>query len=437
MVPNNEQEATAEHDERSALLETYKALHDEHRALLRAELDDLAERHVEERKTESAGIEADKETWLATQEAPEEAHASLWALEKARRLEPTDKRHESERQDTVDGMPAPPAWPAWLREQDNETARTLLAEIEAENEAGRGNGIEGDASKRLTPMSLEGIEGRWNEKREEVEYRRGEAPVFTDKGPRIEMAASEEQDIEAALRLAEQKFEPGSALTLTGDDAFKDTAARTAARLGLAIKNPELQAAWEEERNRLGLPLSLDPDISLRNTIRSDMGSVAVKLTGELARQAGGNEAGTLEWSMQHADWLAARADLAQSDSATRIALMRAGDHGLVSLSDSERSVLEAAGYLDDEGNLNKRAINTLAVKEELLTSEHEPTRDRAQEQEQEREQEQEQHAAEQREQQQLRTRNVGEEEQEQQHEQDLQEETEVDEGLPSFGSGL
>ena len=63
----------------------------------------------------------------------------------------------------------------------------------------------------------------------------------------------------------------------------------------------------------------------------------------------------------------AARADLAQADSATRIALMRAGDRGLGALSDSERSTLEAGGYLDDEGRLNKWAIDTLAVKEERL----------------------------------------------------------------------
>ncbi|MEJ2631555.1 MAG: hypothetical protein P8011_16110 [Acidihalobacter sp.] len=434
METNPQQTATPAQEERTSLLESWKALHEEARALIRAELDDLAERHVEERRREAETIETDKDVWLKEQQAPEDAHASLWALEKARRLEPLTHRHDRERDATVDGIGKPPAWDEWLRQQNSETARQLLAEIDAEREAGRGNGIEGEAPERLRPLSLEGIEGRWDTRHEHVEYRRGESPVFTDTGPRIEVAGAEELDIEAALRLAEQKFELGSPLTLTGDDAFKDQTARVAARLGIAIRNPELQAAWEEERNRLGLPLSLDPDIALRNTIRADLDRIAVTLDGELARQAGAGagENATLEWTLEHADWLSARADLAQADSATRIALMRAGDRGLDALSDSERSTLEAGGYLDDEGRLNKRAIDTLAVKEELLTADVRLVQERGQERAQEQKQNRDKTEAAEREQKGLRTRNVGEEEIEQSAEQ--HEEHALDAGLPDFG---
>jgi hypothetical protein len=433
METNLQQTATPAQEERTSLLESWKALHEEARALIRAELDDLAERHVEERRREAKTIETDKEAWLKEQQAPEDAHTSLWALEKARRLEPLTHRHDRERDATVDGIGKPPAWAEWLHAQDSEAARQLLAEIDAELEAGRGNGIEGEGPERMRPLSLEGIEGRWDDKHEHVEYRRGESPVFTDSGPRIEVAGAAELDIEAALRLAEQKFEPGSPLTLTGDDAFKDQTARVAARLGIAIRNPELQAAWEEERNRLGLPLSLDPDIALRNTIRADLERIAVTLDGELARQAGAGENTTLEWTLEHADWLAARADLAQSDSTTRIALMRAGDHGLDTLSDSERSTLEAGGYLDDEGQLNKRAIDTLAVKEELLTADVRLVQERGQERAQEQERDRDKTETAEREQKALRTRNVGEEEVEQSEEQ--HEDPALDPGLPDFGA--
>lgn len=433
METNPQQTATPAQEERTSLLESWKALHEEARARIRAELDDLAERHVEERRLKAERIETDRDAWLREQKAPADAHASLWALEKARRLEPLSRRHDRERNETVDGVQKPPAWADWLRGQDSETARQLLAEIETEREAGRSNGIEGQAPERLRPLSLEGIAGRWDAKHEQVEYRRGEDCVFTDTGPRIEVAGTEELDVEAALRLAEQKFEPGSPLTLTGDDAFKDRTARVAARLGIAIKNPELQAAWEEDRNRLGLPPSLDPDIALRNTIRADLEQIAVTLDGELARQAGAGENGTVEWTLQRADWLAARADLAQADSATRIALMRAGDRGLGALSDSERSTLEAGGYLDDEGRLNKWAIDTLAVKEELLYADRQLVQDRSQEQAEEREQDREKSEATEREQKALRTRNVGEEELEQSEE--LQEEPALDAALPDFGA--
>lgn len=431
MEPNPQQAAMPAQEERTSLLESWKALHEEARALFRAELDALAERHVEERRLEAERIETDRDAWLREQKVPADAHASLWALERARRLEPLGRRHDRERDGTVDGMQKPPAWADWLREQDSETARQLLNEIEAERSAGRGNGIEGQAPERLRPLSLEGIEGRWDAKHEHVEYRRGEDPVFTDTGPRIEVAGTEELDIEAALRLAEQKFEPGSPLRLTGDDAFKDQTARVAARLGIAIQNPELQAAWEEDRNRVGLPLSLDPDIALRNTIRADLERVAVALDGGLARQAGAGENGAIEWTLERADWLAARADLAQADSVTRIALMRAGDHGPDALSDSERTTLNAGGYLNDEGRLNKRAIDTLAVKEALLSADRKLAQARGQAQEQDRDCEKAEAAE--RERKALRTRNVGEEELEQSE--NRQEEPALDEGLPDFGA--
>lgn len=433
MEPNPQRAATPTQEERTSLLESWKALHEEARALIRAELDDLAARHVEERRLEAERIETDRDAWLKEQKAPADAHASLWALEKARRLEPLGRRHDRERDETADGMQKPPAWADWLREQDSEAARRLMGEIEAEREAGRDNGIEGQAPERLRPLSLEGIEGRWDAKHEQVEYRRGEDPVFTDTGPRIEVAGAEELDIEAALRLAEQKFEPGSPLTLTGDDAFKDQTARVAARLGIAIQNPELQAAWEEDRNRLGLPLSLDPDIALRNTIRADLERVVVPLDGGLARQAGAGENGTVEWALERADWLAARADLAQSDSVTRIALMRAGDHGPDALSDTERTTLNAGGYLNDKGRLNKRAIDTLAVKEALLSADRQLTQARAQEQTQEQERDCEKAEVAERDRKALRTRNVGEEELEQSEE--LQEDPAFDAALPDFGA--
>jgi hypothetical protein len=69
--------------------------------------------------------------------------------------------------------------------------------------------------------------------------------LFTDTGPRIEIHERTTASVEAALRIAAQKY---GAVGITGSAAFREQAARQAARLGIQVRDKDLQQLWQEER---------------------------------------------------------------------------------------------------------------------------------------------------------------------------------------------
>ncbi|MCX8102795.1 MAG: hypothetical protein N3D77_16375, partial [Geminicoccaceae bacterium] len=60
---------------------------------------------------------------------------------------------------------------------------------------------------------------------------------------------ADEDATEAALLLAAQRY--GGEVFITGDETFREHAARLAARRGIAVANIELQRVWQEERERM------------------------------------------------------------------------------------------------------------------------------------------------------------------------------------------
>lgn len=83
-------------------------------------------------------------------------------------------------------------------------------------------------------------------------FKRGMTTVFRDVGPRLDVQRVDDRDIEAALRVAAQKFDTEKGLLLTGDTAFKARAAEIAGRMGLKLRNdePEVLAMWEKGRQQ-------------------------------------------------------------------------------------------------------------------------------------------------------------------------------------------
>jgi len=83
-------------------------------------------------------------------------------------------------------------------------------------------------------------------------FKRGMTTVFRDIGPRLDVQRVDDRDIEAALRLAAQKFDVDKGLLLTGDTAFKARAAEIAGRMGLKLRNdePEVLAQWAKGRQQ-------------------------------------------------------------------------------------------------------------------------------------------------------------------------------------------
>ena len=70
-----------------------------------------------------------------------------------------------------------------------------------------------------------------------------------DAGQRVDVVRSNDDEaMRAALGLVAKRY--GNEVFITGDDAYKERAARECARRGIAVANIELTHIWHEERER-------------------------------------------------------------------------------------------------------------------------------------------------------------------------------------------
>lgn len=130
-----------------------------------------------------------------------------------------------------------------------------------------------------------------------VDYMRGMLVAVTDTGARLDVKRNDDRDIEAALKIAAQKFDMDKGLMLTGDMSFKRRAAEIAGRLGYKLQNaePEVLMAY-----RKGLEQAAKPEFaripSVTNGIEGDAldRSVAV-LKGPMILKADPHTLKTLE----------------------------------------------------------------------------------------------------------------------------------------------
>lgn len=130
-----------------------------------------------------------------------------------------------------------------------------------------------------------------------VDYMRGMLVAVTDTGARLDVKRTDDRDIEAALKIAAQKFDMDKGLMLTGDMAFKRRAAEIAGRLGYKLQNaePEVLMAY-----RKGLEQSAKPEFaripSIANGIEGDALDRAVTtLKGPMILKADPHTLKTLE----------------------------------------------------------------------------------------------------------------------------------------------
>jgi hypothetical protein len=78
-----------------------------------------------------------------------------------------------------------------------------------------------------------------------VHYARDGERVMTDRGERVDLYHVDDREIEAALRLAEQKYDMDKGLQINGSREFRERAAEIAGRMGLKVQNPELRHTWQ------------------------------------------------------------------------------------------------------------------------------------------------------------------------------------------------
>lgn len=180
---------------------------------------------------------------------------SLWAWRAAQEREALQKRQAGERKALSAKLPRAEVWRKWLEheaEQGDEAAQAALRGIryrEQRETKRQRDGIEGEELDPLRKLVLAGLDAQIDQRRQQVIYRNAQGcEVFTDTGPRIEVHDKADDSLEAALRIAAQKY--GGQVEITGSAAFREQAARQAAQLGIRVVDADLQIIVRDELQR-------------------------------------------------------------------------------------------------------------------------------------------------------------------------------------------
>ena len=298
---------------------------------------------LEQRRAEHAAELAKDQPHLA-----QEHRESLIALDTAKRLEQLQKQQAAERKTMLSGAPKMPSFLEFLEQragQDADAAKLL--EVERQRHPEPDLSIRGKRTAGMEPVVLEGLthEIESGDKGSAVHYLRDSSRVMTDRGDRLDVYRMSDREIEAALRLAEQKFDMNKGLVLTGSREFQERAAEIAGRLNLKIQNEDLQTHWQNGQNM----------VSDNGT---EIHSSPVAGGIEQARDPV-TEAQAIEQPIDH-PYLGAEYALARLDMPTREALQAAGDGR--ALDERQRAALigdsDRPALIDEQGRLTEDGMN-------------------------------------------------------------------------------
>jgi hypothetical protein len=236
-----EQEAIRK--QRPALRQAMTARHQAERRSLTAEL----------RQSRAAEVAQHRRDGMTRQLA-----ISYQAGVAAGRREALQKQQAVERKALTAKIPRSEVWRTWLdkqAEQGDEAARAALRGIRYREQRKskkypQQDGIEGEDLDPLRKLTVATLDAQIDLKRQLVIYRGQDGQEkFTDTGPRIVMHDNAADSLEAALRIASQKY--GGQVDITGSSEFRERAARQAVRLGIAVTNADLQAIVADEQAQM------------------------------------------------------------------------------------------------------------------------------------------------------------------------------------------
>ncbi|CQR42244.1 putative Relaxase/mobilization nuclease family protein [Thiomonas sp. CB3] len=222
---------------------------------------DMRERHLGERKQLQADLRDERKSALAKDKAdgvPFKVSQSLFAYRAALRREELQKRHAVERRAQAVEVRRSLDWHAWLEkqaEQGDEAAKAAVRglryrEQRKSKKYQEQDGIEGEELDPLRKLTVAALHAEIDHKRQLVIYRGQDGrEKFTDTGPRLVMQDKADDTLEAALRMAAQKF--GGKVDITGNSEFRERATRQAVRLGIKVANADLQAIVADEQARM------------------------------------------------------------------------------------------------------------------------------------------------------------------------------------------
>ncbi len=212
----------------------------------------LTERHRAERQMLTAELRRMRATAIAGHKRdgmlPQVA-ISYQAWIAAARREELQKRQAAERKEIAAKVPRAQVWRTWLEQQakqGDEAAQAALRGIRYREQRKskaypQQDGIEGEELDPLRKLTVAALHAEIDHKRQLVIYRgKDDREKFTDTGPRIVMHDKADDSLEAALRIAAQKY--GGKVAITGSSEFRERAARQAVRLGITVTDDDLQA---------------------------------------------------------------------------------------------------------------------------------------------------------------------------------------------------
>nr|WP_298160102.1 TraI/MobA(P) family conjugative relaxase [Ferrovum sp.] len=257
---------------RKALAERFKAEQKAIRVekpLRRAELRDrhTQERHELQAEQRQARVQVREDARKIGQ--PPDIALSLWAYHAAIQRETLQKRQAAERKAMTAMLPHSEVWRKWLEsqaEKGDEAAMAALRGIRYREQRVKSksqDGIEGEELDPLRSLTVAQFYAQLDRRRQLVVYKGKDGRVrFTDTGPRIVMHDKGDDSLEAALRIAAQKY--GGKVDITGSSEFRERAAREAARLNIHVLNNDLQAIVQDEIGKRRKPKT--------HRLESDMG---------------------------------------------------------------------------------------------------------------------------------------------------------------------
>jgi len=252
---------------RKALAARFKAEQEAARQDRPKQRADLVQQHRAERAALAVQLREERKAMTAQARQGGQLQAvgqSLWALRAAQQREALQKRQAAERKALSAKLPKQEVWRKWLEReaaQGDEAAQAALRGIRYREQRKKNqqiDGIEGEELDPLRKLTLAGLEAEIDRKRQLVLYRDAQGrDRFTDTGPRIVMHDKGDDSLEAALRLAAQKY--GGKVDITGSSEFRERAARQAVRLGIEVMDTDLQAVVQDEKQRMQRPQQLSP----------------------------------------------------------------------------------------------------------------------------------------------------------------------------------
>ncbi len=136
---------------------------------------------------------------------------ALWAFGAVREREVLQRRHGDERRTLTDALRCSEVWRRWLERRAEAGDQAAVAALRGiryrERRKQREEAIAGQEASPQRPFTVRGLRVEVDAARHIVIYRRADgSEVFRDAGPRIVMREKGEQSLEAALRVAAQKY---------------------------------------------------------------------------------------------------------------------------------------------------------------------------------------------------------------------------------------